>query len=263
MEGAVGVLARDRTAIIGGRGAMGAGYKDAEREIEEIDAKLNVLTTQRSVAQADAAISACPAEPVMSGERHPRKRLCGQAFHHLHEGRQNNGGGVPWNRLPSATSALQLTNGASRCRLLGGAAQVWPANEIRLRFVARFLRAVVTDSHALAFDQVWGEPHAGQEVRTRVELIEGEQVRSHAGRHHHVGDRHLIIIIELIVEAPKKKPAALSREERGRQCRAIGGARRSEKGKSGVGRNAELRESRAGPRNTCINRAAFAFPKML
>ena len=40
---------------------------------------------------------------------------------------------------------------------------------------------------------------------------------------------HRIIIIELIVEAPKKEAGCSFAEERGRQCRAIGGARRSEK----------------------------------
>ena len=69
LAGAIGVYAQDRTALIGGREAVAATYKDAEREVEEIDAKLKGLTTQRSVAQVDAAIAAVLARPVMSGER--------------------------------------------------------------------------------------------------------------------------------------------------------------------------------------------------
>ena len=69
LAGAIGVYAQDRTALIGGRQAVAATYKDAEREVEEIDAKLKGLTTQRSVSQVEAAIAAVLARPVMSGER--------------------------------------------------------------------------------------------------------------------------------------------------------------------------------------------------
>ena len=68
LAGAIGVYAQDRTSLIGGREAVAATYKDAEREAAEIDAKLEKLT-QRSVAQVDAAIAAVLARPVMSGER--------------------------------------------------------------------------------------------------------------------------------------------------------------------------------------------------
>lgn len=69
LAGAIGVYAQDRTTLIGGREAVAATYKDAEREVAEIDAKLAGLTTQRSVSQVDAAIAAVLARPVMSGDR--------------------------------------------------------------------------------------------------------------------------------------------------------------------------------------------------
>lgn len=69
LAGAIGVYAQDRTMLIGGREAVAATYKDAEREVAEIDAKLAGLTTQRSVSQVDAAIAAVLARPVLSGER--------------------------------------------------------------------------------------------------------------------------------------------------------------------------------------------------
>jgi hypothetical protein len=69
LASAVGVYAQDRTALIGGREAVAATYKDAETELEDIDAKLRGLKTQRSVAQVGAAIAAVLARPVMSGER--------------------------------------------------------------------------------------------------------------------------------------------------------------------------------------------------
>ena len=69
LVGAIGVYAQDRTTLIGGREAVAATYKDAEREVAEVDAKLAGLTTQRSVSQVDAAIAAVLARPVMSGER--------------------------------------------------------------------------------------------------------------------------------------------------------------------------------------------------
>ena len=40
LAGAIGVYAQDRTALIGGREAVAATYKDAERELEEIDAQV-------------------------------------------------------------------------------------------------------------------------------------------------------------------------------------------------------------------------------
>jgi hypothetical protein len=69
LAGAIGVYAQDRTSLIGGREAVAATYKDAEREVAEIDTKLAGLTTKRSVSQVDAAIAAVLARPVMSGER--------------------------------------------------------------------------------------------------------------------------------------------------------------------------------------------------
>jgi len=69
LTGAIGVYAQDRTALIGGREAVAATFKDAEREFDEIEAKLRGLHTQRSVAQVDASIAAILAQPVMAGER--------------------------------------------------------------------------------------------------------------------------------------------------------------------------------------------------
>ncbi|MGE3703519.1 MAG: hypothetical protein AB7G08_33055 [Hyphomicrobiaceae bacterium] len=68
LTGAVGVYAQDRTALIGGREAKVANYKDSERELEEIAGKLSRVT-QRTVAQVDAAISAVLARPIVVGER--------------------------------------------------------------------------------------------------------------------------------------------------------------------------------------------------
>ena len=69
LAGAIGVYAQDRTSLIGGREAVAATYKDAEREVAEIDTTLAGLATQRSASQVDAAIAAVLARPVMSGER--------------------------------------------------------------------------------------------------------------------------------------------------------------------------------------------------
>jgi hypothetical protein len=69
LVGAIGVYAQDRTALIGGREAIAATYKDAERELAEIDAKLQTITTERSTVQVDAAIAAVMARPMMAGER--------------------------------------------------------------------------------------------------------------------------------------------------------------------------------------------------
>jgi hypothetical protein len=67
--GALGVYAQDRTTLIGGREAIAATYKDAERDLAEIDGKLRTLKTERSVTQVDAAIAAVMARPVIVGER--------------------------------------------------------------------------------------------------------------------------------------------------------------------------------------------------
>jgi hypothetical protein len=69
LVGAIGVYAQDRTALIGGREAIAATYKDAERELAEIDGKLQTVKTERSITQVDAAIAAVMARPIMAGER--------------------------------------------------------------------------------------------------------------------------------------------------------------------------------------------------
>jgi len=69
LVGAVGIYAQDRTALIGGREAKAATYKDRERELEEVEIKLRTIGPQRTVAQVDAAIEAIFARPVLSKER--------------------------------------------------------------------------------------------------------------------------------------------------------------------------------------------------
>jgi cell division protein FtsB len=69
LAGAIGVYAQDRTALIGTREAKVATYKDAERELAEIEAKLKTLKSERTPAQVDAAITAVLARPIMVGER--------------------------------------------------------------------------------------------------------------------------------------------------------------------------------------------------
>jgi hypothetical protein len=69
LTGAVGIYGQDRTALVGGREATAATYKDAEREVDEIEAKLKSLKSERTVAQIEAAIGAVLARPVMAGER--------------------------------------------------------------------------------------------------------------------------------------------------------------------------------------------------
>ena len=51
LVGAIGVYAQDHTALIGGREAIRATYKDVERELEEIDGNLRALEPQRTVTQ--------------------------------------------------------------------------------------------------------------------------------------------------------------------------------------------------------------------
>src|SRR5262249_17389177 len=65
----IGVYAQDRTALIGGRESVAATYKEKERELEEIDAKLRTLHVTRGVNQVDAAIAAVMTRPILVGER--------------------------------------------------------------------------------------------------------------------------------------------------------------------------------------------------
>jgi hypothetical protein len=69
LASAIGVYAQDRTQLIGGREAKAASYQDAERELREIEARLQTLGSTRSTAQIDAAIAAVLARPVVVGER--------------------------------------------------------------------------------------------------------------------------------------------------------------------------------------------------
>jgi hypothetical protein len=69
LAGAIGVYAQDRTALIGGREAKAATFKDTEYELAEIDAKLRTLKTERTTAQIDAAIAAVLARPITFSDR--------------------------------------------------------------------------------------------------------------------------------------------------------------------------------------------------
>jgi hypothetical protein len=67
--GAIGVYAQDRTALIGGREAIAATYKDAKQELREIDATVRTIKTERSVTQVDAAIAVVLARAIIAGDR--------------------------------------------------------------------------------------------------------------------------------------------------------------------------------------------------
>ena len=119
-------------------------------------------------------------------------------------------------------SLLSLGNpacqqGSSGC---AGGYWVWLPNYDSLRFLRRFLRVVVTDSHASDLDHTWVEPHAGQ-TSSDTRLSRSKVIRSAcapvATSTSLIG--HLIIIIEVILQGPKKKPVALS-------LRGSGGASR-------------------------------------
>ena len=69
LAGAIGIYAQDRTALIGSREAAASTFKDVERELAEIDSRLNALRRHHSSAEVEAAIAHVLARPVTVNER--------------------------------------------------------------------------------------------------------------------------------------------------------------------------------------------------
>ncbi len=69
VNSAIGVYVQDRAALTGTRDATHTSYAEAERELADIEKRISVLGRQRSVPQAEAAIAALFAKPVMINER--------------------------------------------------------------------------------------------------------------------------------------------------------------------------------------------------
>jgi hypothetical protein len=96
-----------------------------------------------------------------------------------------------------------------------------------------------------------------EEFGHAVESIEGDQIRSRAGRKVNIGDWASDHNHRVILQGPKK-PAA-------RSLREDGGASRNaaRKGERGVDGNVDAVNLTAGPPQYIWTRAAHAFPKML
>lgn len=69
LNSAIGVYVQDRAELTGTRAAKHATYKDAEKELAEIEGKLHRLSRHRSIGELDALIAAALARPVTIGER--------------------------------------------------------------------------------------------------------------------------------------------------------------------------------------------------
>jgi len=69
INSAIGVYVQDRSAVTGSRQAEHATYKSAEKELAEVEAKLQGLRPHRSTGQVDAAIVAILKTPVVIDER--------------------------------------------------------------------------------------------------------------------------------------------------------------------------------------------------
>jgi hypothetical protein len=69
VNSAIGVYVQDRAALTGMREAQHATYKDAQKELGEIEEKLRALGHHRSAAEVDALIAATFARPIVAGER--------------------------------------------------------------------------------------------------------------------------------------------------------------------------------------------------
>ena len=91
--GAIGVYAQDRTALIRGREAATATYKDAELDLAEIEGRLKALRTHRSPALVEAAIASVLARPISVNPTHPRQRW--KALDELREARSLEDRSVP------------------------------------------------------------------------------------------------------------------------------------------------------------------------
>lgn len=69
INSAIGVYVQDRTAATGSRAAHHATFKDAEKELEHLEARYARLSSARPVAQVEAAIAALLVTPIMIEER--------------------------------------------------------------------------------------------------------------------------------------------------------------------------------------------------
>jgi hypothetical protein len=69
INSAVGVYVQDREALTGMRGAQHATYRDAQKELGQVEEKLKGLGQHRSVQEVDAAISIILSRPIMAGDR--------------------------------------------------------------------------------------------------------------------------------------------------------------------------------------------------
>lgn len=69
INSAIGIYVHDRTILTGERRAKYIDYRDAERELAEIEARRNHLSSVRSLGEIDALIAATLAQPVIANER--------------------------------------------------------------------------------------------------------------------------------------------------------------------------------------------------
>src|SRR5262245_51786346 len=69
VNSAIGVYVQDRMGVTGTREAKHATYKDAEKELGELEQKLKPLTAHRSAGQVEAAIAAVLNTPVVVDDR--------------------------------------------------------------------------------------------------------------------------------------------------------------------------------------------------
>ncbi len=69
LNSAIGVYVQDRAALTGTREAKHATYRDAEKELVEVEDKLRSLPKHRSAGELDALIAAVLARPVILNDR--------------------------------------------------------------------------------------------------------------------------------------------------------------------------------------------------
>lgn len=69
VNSAIGVYVQDRSTVTGTREAKYLTYRDTNRALSQIEARLGTLPVRRSVAQIDAAIDAALAKPIIAADR--------------------------------------------------------------------------------------------------------------------------------------------------------------------------------------------------
>lgn len=69
INSAIGVYVQDRAALTGERQSKHASYRDAERDLVEVEAKRAQLASARSVGEVDALIIAALSQPVVVNDR--------------------------------------------------------------------------------------------------------------------------------------------------------------------------------------------------